>query len=137
MSQRADSPTRKDRARVQLQYVGAGCGGLAWQATPVTRALERRDWERCERTDRCISLAGQVMSLYVRGSNRLPGSDDDSVRADGAHPVPQRSGLPCRRCTAFLPRSLDVDELRAGAARLVDENTPFRNLLQGRPGEVS
>jgi tRNA pseudouridine38/39 synthase len=43
------------------------------------RGLEGCGWERCGRTDRGVSGAGQVVSLYVRSSNRPPASSSSSV----------------------------------------------------------
>ncbi|KAI0291546.1 pseudouridine synthase [Russula brevipes] len=76
---------------LRFSYAGAGYGGLTWQATegplPTVEGvlfdalakaklvdpqggLEACGWERCGRTDRGVSAAGQVVSLYVRSSNR-------------------------------------------------------------------
>ena len=78
---------------LKFSYAGAGYGGLAWQAGPTPLptvegvlfaalakarlvdpegGLEGCGWERCGRTDRGVSGAGQVVSLYVRSSNRPP-----------------------------------------------------------------
>ena len=86
-------PTRK--IALKFSYAGAGYGGLAYQAedgpTPLPLptvegvlfaalakarlvdpegGLEGCGWERCGRTDRGVSAAGQVVSLYVRSSHR-------------------------------------------------------------------
>ena len=82
-------PTRK--IALKFSYAGAGYGGLAWQTGPTPLptvegelfaalakarlvdpegGLEGCGWERCGRTDRGVSAAGQVVSLYVRSSNR-------------------------------------------------------------------
>jgi tRNA pseudouridine38/39 synthase len=83
--------TRK--VALKFSYAGAGYGGLAWQTGPTPLptvegvlfaalakarlvdpegGLEGCGWERCGRTDRGVSAAGQVVSLYVRSSNRPP-----------------------------------------------------------------
>ncbi|KAI0277806.1 pseudouridine synthase, partial [Russula aff. rugulosa BPL654] len=82
-------PTRK--IAFKFSYAGSGYGGLAWQTGPTPLptvegelfaalakarlvdpegGLEGCGWERCGRTDRGVSAAGQVISLYVRCSNR-------------------------------------------------------------------
>jgi tRNA pseudouridine38/39 synthase len=92
-------PTRK--IALKFSYAGSGFGGLAWQAGPtplptvegelfaalakarlvdLEGGLEGCGWERCGRTDRGVSAAGQVVSLYVRSSNR-PSSSSSSVTA--------------------------------------------------------
>ncbi len=81
--------TRKIALR--FSYAGDGFGGLAWQAGPTPlptveaelfaalakarlvdpeHGLDGCGWERCGRTDRGVSAAGQVVSLYVRSSTR-------------------------------------------------------------------
>jgi tRNA pseudouridine38/39 synthase len=82
-------PTRK--IALKFSYAGSGFGGLAWQTGPTPLptvegelfaalakarlvdpqgGLEGCGWERCGRTDRGVSAAGQVVSLYLRCSNR-------------------------------------------------------------------
>jgi tRNA pseudouridine38/39 synthase len=95
-------PTRKIALR--FSYAGSGFGGLAWQTGPTplptvegelfaalvkTRlvdpegGLEGCGWERCGRTDRGVSAAGQVVSLYLRSSNRpLSTSSSSSVTVE-------------------------------------------------------
>ena len=84
---------------LKFSYAGAGYGGLAWQVGPTPLptvegvlfaalakarlvdpqgGLEGCGWERCGRTDRGVSGAGQVVSLYVRSSNRPPSSSPPS-----------------------------------------------------------
>ena len=86
-------PTRK--IALKFSYAGSGFGGLAWQTGPTPLptvegvifaalakarlvdpegGLEGCGWERCGRTDRGVSAAGQVISLYVRSSNRASSS---------------------------------------------------------------
>ena len=93
-------PTRK--IALKFSYAGSGYGGLAWQAAPTPLptvegelfaalakarlvdpegGLEGCGWERCGRTDRGVSAAGQVVSLYVRCSNR-PSSSSSSVTVE-------------------------------------------------------
>ncbi|KAH9953603.1 pseudouridine synthase [Russula dissimulans] len=93
-------PTRK--IAFKFSYAGAGYGGLAWQDGPTPlptvegvlfaafakarlvdpeRGLEGCGWERCGRTDRGVSAAGQVVSLYVRSSNRPSPSSSSSSSA--------------------------------------------------------
>ena len=99
-------PTRK--IALKFSYAGAGYGGLAYQAedgpTPLPLptvegvlfaalakarlvdpqgGLEGCGWERCGRTDRGVSAAGQVVSLYVRSSHR---------RSVASSPTPKTSG---------------------------------------------
>ena len=127
-------PTRK--VALKFSYAGAGYGGLAYQAedgpTPLPLptvegvlfaalakarlvdpegGLEGCGWERCGRTDRGVSAAGQVVSLYVRSSNRRRSAivsvsetsggregdpDPDLLAAEGASglngPVPSTAG---------------------------------------------
>ena len=93
-------PTRK--IALKFSYAGAGYGGLAWQDGPTPLptvegvlfaalakarlvdpegGLEGCGWERCGRTDRGVSAAGQVVSLYVRSSNRPSSSSSSSSSA--------------------------------------------------------
>jgi len=93
-------PTRK--IALKFSYAGAGFGGLAWQVGPTPLptvegelfaalakarlvdpegGLEGCGWERCGRTDRGVSAAGQVVSLYVRSSNR-PSSSSSSATVE-------------------------------------------------------
>ena len=93
-------PTRK--IAFKFSYAGSGYGGLAWQTGPTPLptvegelfaalakarlvdpegGLEGCGWERCGRTDRGVSAAGQVISLYVRCSNR-PSSSSSSVTVE-------------------------------------------------------
>ena len=203
---------------LKFTYAGAGYGGLAWQAGPtplptvegvlfaaLSKArlvdpeggLEGCRWERCGRTDRGVSAAGQVVSLYVRSSNRPStttsssktttatavdtreeedASDDPPPPLD-AHPQNpspsaearerERAAIrylhtlngilpPSIRVYAWAPvaptfsarfscrtrhykyffsaRNLDVDAMRAGAARLVGEHD-FRNLCKLDPAK--
>jgi len=94
-------PTRK--IALKFSYAGSGFGGLAWQARPTPLptvegelfaalakarlvdpegGLEGCGWERCGRTDRGVSGAGQVVSLYVRSSNRPSSSSSSSVTVE-------------------------------------------------------
>ena len=110
-------PTRK--IALKFSYAGAGYGGLAYQAedgpTPLPLptvegvlfaalakarlvdpegGLEGCGWERCGRTDRGVSAAGQVVSLYARSSNGRSvsspktsvegGATDSDIAAEGA-----------------------------------------------------
>ena len=99
-------PTRK--IALKFSYAGAGYGGLAWQTGPTPlptvegvlfaalakarlvdpeRGLDGCGWERCGRTDRGVSAAGQVVSLYVRSSNRptsVPLAEETSGGREGA-----------------------------------------------------
>jgi tRNA pseudouridine38/39 synthase len=191
-------PTRK--IALKFSYAGMGYGGLAWQEgqtplptvegvlfTALAKArlvdpdggLEGCGWERCGRTDRGVSAAGQVVSLYVRSSNRRSSTpakaphanedapkgvlDDDNV---SALRVTERDIRYLHTLNAILPpsirvyawapvastfsarfscrtrhykyffsaRSLDVDAMRAGAARLVGEHD-FRNLCKLDPAK--
>ncbi|KAI9454267.1 pseudouridine synthase [Russula earlei] len=122
-------PVRK--IALKFSYSGAGYCGLAWQAgaTPLPTVegvlfaalakarlvdpeggLEACSWERCGRTDRGVSAAAQVVSLYVRCSNRPSsasssgasvetsegktstgegdGGEDDGLRVPVDHAVP-------------------------------------------------
>ena len=93
-------PTRK--IALKFSYAGSGFGGLAWQTGPTPLptvegelfaalvkarlvdpegGLEGCGWERCGRTDRGVSAAGQVVSLYLRCSNR-PSSSSSSVTVE-------------------------------------------------------
>ena len=95
-------PTRK--IALKFSYAGSGFGGLAWQAGPTPLptvegelfaalakarlidpqgGLDGCGWERCGRTDRGVSAAGQVVSLYLRSSNRPSSSSLPSVTAEG------------------------------------------------------
>jgi tRNA pseudouridine38/39 synthase len=191
-------PTRK--IALKFSYLGAGYGGLAWQPSqgplPTVEGvlfaalvkarlidpdagLEGCGWERCGRTDRGVSAAGQVVSLYVRSSNRpstsssVKTSDVPEEETSGgpqaldaiASPKGERRALrylhtlnailpPSIRVYAWAPveptfsarfscrarhykyffsgQSLDVDAMRAGAARLVGEHD-FRNLCKLDP----
>jgi tRNA pseudouridine38/39 synthase len=198
-------PTRK--IALKFSYAGAGYGGLAWQPSEgplptvegvlfaaLTKArlvdpdagLEGCGWERCGRTDRGVSAAGQVVSLYVRSSNRPSSSSvktsdvpeeegacdasgsasgglealDAVASAKGGHGALRYlhtlNGIlpPSIRVYAWAPvgpafsarfscrarhykyffsgRNLDVDAMRAGAARLVGEHD-FRNLCKLDP----
>ncbi|KAI9459230.1 pseudouridine synthase [Lactarius psammicola] len=191
-------PTRK--IALKFSYAGVGYGGLAWQAVPTPLptvegvlfaalakarlvdpdgGLEGCGWERCGRTDRGVSAAGQVVSLYVRSSNRrsaapvkasgatgdalegAPNDDDtsaltlperdirylhtlnailpSSIRVYAWAPVASSfsSRFSCRTRHYkyfFSARSLDVDAMRAGAARLVGEHD-FRNLCKLDPAK--
>ena len=94
-------PTRK--IALKFSYAGSGFGGLAWQAGPTPLptvegelfaalakarlvdpqgGLDGCGWERCGRTDRGVSAAGQVVSLYLRSSNRPSSSSLPSVTAE-------------------------------------------------------
>jgi len=100
-------PTRK--IALKFSYAGAGYGGLAYQAedgpTPLPLptvegvlfaalakarlvdpegGFEGCGWERCGRTDRGVSAAGQVVSLYVRSSNRRSVSSPKTSEEGGA-----------------------------------------------------
>ena len=99
-------PTRK--IALKFSYAGSGYGGLAWQAGPTPLptvegelfaalakarlvdpegGLEGCGWERCGRTDRGVSAAGQVVSLYVRSSNRpSPSPSYSSVTVEETSP---------------------------------------------------
>ena len=224
-------PTRK--VALKFSYAGAGYGGLAYQAedgpTPLPLptvegvlfaalakarlvdpegGLEGCGWERCGRTDRGVSAAGQVVSLYVRSSNRRrrsavvvsaemsggregdPDPAAEGVGASGSNgpALPAGEGgatdslttaatttmtmtaardvryihtlnailPPSIRVYAWAPvapsfsarfscrarhykyffsaRNLDVDAMRAGAARLVGEHD-FRNLCKLDPSK--
>ena len=168
-------PTRK--IALKFSYAGAGYGGLAWQAgaTPLPTVegvlfaalakarlvdpeggLEGCGWERCGRTDRGVSAAGQVVSLYVRSSNRRLSAPDTrsgvlrylhtlngilpaSIRVYAWAPVaPAFSArFSCRARHYkyfFSARALDVAAMRAGAARLVGEHD-FRNLCKLDPAK--
>ena len=189
-------PTRK--IALKFSYAGAGYGGLAWQALPTPLptvegvlfaalakgrlvdpdgGFEGCGWERCGRTDRGVSAAGQVVSLYVRSSNRRSDAsakvsgrahddDDDDGDEVSAPTVPERDIRYLHTLNAILPpsirvyawapiapsfsarfscltrhykyffsaRSLDVDAMRAGAARLVGEHD-FRNLSKLDPAK--
>ena len=191
-------PTHK--IALKFSYAGTGYGGLTWQAGPTPLptvesvlfaalakarlvdaegGLEGCGWERCGRTDRGVSAAGQVVSLYVRSSNRqssapakAPNTNENApkVALDGddasAPRVPERDIRYLHTLNAILPpsirvyawapvastfsarfscrtrhykyffsaRSLDVDAMRAGAARLVGEHD-FRNLCKLDPAK--
>ncbi|KAI0299059.1 pseudouridine synthase [Multifurca ochricompacta] len=226
-------PTRK--IALKFSYAGAGFGGLAWQTGPtplptvegvlfaaLSKArlvdpdggLEGCGWERCGRTDRGVSGAGQVVSLYVRSSNRpsstplpssttetSPGASGDvnpamTTNTEGSDlppldalsqatvnsnvaPASTSASIPTKsdpegtkdlrylhtlnailppsiRVYAWAPvaptfsarfscrtrhykyffsaRNLDVDGMRAGAARLVGEHD-FRNLCKLDPAK--
>ncbi|KAI0255598.1 pseudouridine synthase [Lactifluus subvellereus] len=203
-------PTRK--IALKFSYAGAGYGGLAWQAGPTPLptvegvlfaalakarlvdpegGFEACGWERCGRTDRGVSAAGQVVSLYVRSSNR-PSPSSSTANASGTNEeaaggtsdlrlpsldaptqaeteteTERRSVVrylhtlngilpPSIRVYAWAPvaptfsarfscrarhykyffsaRNLDVDAMRAGAARLVGEHD-FRNLCKLDPAK--
>ena len=192
-------PTRK--IALKFSYAGMGYGGLAWQALPTPLptvegvlfaalakarlvdpdgGLEGCGWERCGRTDRGVSAAGQVVSLYVRSSNRRSSPPAKAPDASGNSPkgapddgadaskltVPERDIRYLHTLNAILPpsirvyawapvghsfsarfscrtrhykyffsaRNLDVDAMRAGAARLVGEHD-FRNLCKLDPAK--
>ncbi|KAH9980567.1 pseudouridine synthase [Russula compacta] len=99
-------PTRK--IALKFSYAGVGYGGLTWQVgeTPLPTVegvlfaalakarlvdpeggLDGCGWERCGRTDRGVSAAGQVVSLYVRSSNR-PSSTPSSRAHEGGEQDP-------------------------------------------------
>ena len=148
--------------------------------------LEGCGWERCGRTDHGVSAAGQVVSLYVRSSNRpssssarssgVPEEDaacdtsgsasggpqalDAVTSPKGGHGALQylhtlnaillpsiriyarapvgpafsaRFSCRARHCKYFFSGwNLDVDVMRAGAARLVGKHD-FRNLCKLDP----
>ncbi|KAN0136879.1 Pseudouridine synthase [Lactarius tabidus] len=190
-------PTRK--IALKFSYAGMGYGGLAWQEGPTPLptvegvlfaalakarlvdpdgGLEGCGWERCGRTDRGVSAAGQVVSLYVRSSNRrssapakAPDTNEDAPKGalddDASAPrVTERDIRYLHTLNAILPpsirvyawapvassfsarfscrtrhykyffsaRSLDVDAMRNGAARLVGEHD-FRNLCKLDPAK--
>ena len=200
-------PTRK--IALKFSYAGAGYGGLAWQPSegplPTVEGvlfaalakarlvdpdagLEGCGWERCGRTDRGVSAAGQVVSLYMRSSNRpssssisssvktsdVPEEEAAGSASGGPHaldevasPKGEHRALrylhtlnailpPSIRVYAWAPvgptfsarfscrarhykyffsgRNLDVDAMRAGAARLVGEHD-FRNLCKLDPAK--
>ncbi|KAH9976869.1 pseudouridine synthase [Lactifluus volemus] len=158
---------------LKFTYAGAGYGGLAWQAGPtplptvegvlfaaLSKArlvdpeggLEGCGWERCGRTDRGVSAAGQVVSLYnpspsaearerssIRYLHTLNGILPPSIRVYAWAPVaPTFSArFSCRTRHYkyfFSARNLDVDAMRSGAARLVGEHD-FRNLCKLDPAK--
>lgn len=109
-------PTRK--IALKFSYAGSGFGGLAWQEGPTPLptvegelfaalvkarlvdpegGLEGCGWERCGRTDRGVSAAGQVVSLYLRSSNR-PSSSSSSVPVEETSPG--REGEDTASCLA-------------------------------------
>ena len=129
-------PTHK--IALKFSYAGEGYGGLAWQAVPTPLptvegvlfaalakarlvdqdgGLEGCGWERCGRTDRGVSAAGQVVSLYVRSSNRrssapakvsdrsgdTPNDDDASTLT-----LPERKIRYLHTLNAILPPSIRV-----------------------------
>jgi tRNA pseudouridine38/39 synthase len=110
-------PTRK--IALKFSYAGSGFGGLAWQTGPTPLptvegelfaalakarlvdpegGLEGCGWERCGRTDRGVSAAGQVVSLYVRSSNRPSSSSSSSVTIEETSPG--REGEDAAGCLA-------------------------------------
>ena len=128
-------PTRK--IALKFSYAGAGYGGLTWQAVPTplptvegvlfaalakarlvdsNAGLEGCGWERCGRTDRGVSAAGQVVSLYVRSSHRrsaAPASGDapkGALNDDVASTltVPERNIRYLHTLNAILPPSIRV-----------------------------
>ncbi|KAI0270607.1 pseudouridine synthase, partial [Gloeopeniophorella convolvens] len=172
-------PTQK--IALKFSYAGAGYGGLAWQAGPTplptveavlfaalakarlvdaAGGLDGCGWERCGRTDRGVSAAGQVVSLYARSSN-APRAAADGPAAAPVRPIrylhtlnavlppsirvhawaPVAPGFSARfACRArhykyfFSARGLDVAAMRAGAAHLVGEHD-FRNLCKLDPAK--
>ncbi|KAH9077852.1 pseudouridine synthase [Lactarius deliciosus] len=164
-------PTRK--IALKFSYAGAGYGGLAWQAMPTPLptvegvlfaalakarlvdpdgGLEGCGWERCGRTDRGVSAAGQVVSLYVHAHTPQTVLERDirylhtlnailppSIRVYAWAPVASSfsARFSCRTRHYkyfFSARSLDVDAMRDGAARLVGEHD-FRNLCKLDPAK--
>ena len=134
-------PTRK--IALKFSYAGAGYGGLAWQAVPTPLptvegvlfaalakarlvdpdgGLEGCGWERCGRTDRGVSAAGQVVSLYVRSSNRRSSAPAKTSDTSGDSPkgalddgddsskltVPERDIRYLHTLNAILPPSIRV-----------------------------
>ncbi|KAA1466806.1 tRNA pseudouridine synthase [Dentipellis sp. KUC8613] len=96
----ASYPTLK--IALKFCYAGASYNGLAYQYTPTplptvegalfdvlaktrlvdaAQGFEGCGWERCGRTDRGVSGAGQVVSLYVRAA--APHKDPDGQSTEG------------------------------------------------------
>ncbi|KAF8494371.1 pseudouridine synthase [Russula emetica] len=165
-------PTRK--IALKFSYAGSGFGGLAWQARPTPLptvegelfaalakarlvdpegGLEGCGWERCGRTDRGVSGAGQVVSLYTAAAaaEQTTSSKDlrylhtlnailpPSIRVYAWAPVaPAFSArFSCRARHYkyfFSARNLDVDAMRNAAGRLVGEHD-FRNLSKLDPAK--
>ncbi|KAI0060150.1 tRNA pseudouridine synthase [Artomyces pyxidatus] len=166
---------------LKFSYVGAEYNGLAFQNGPTplptvegtlfdalakTRlvdgaaGLDGCGWERCGRTDRGVSAAGQVVSLWVRSAlgdvvedvqkdvtpntkkelrylNLLNRVLPPSIRVHAYSPVaPSFSArFNCRARHYkyfFSPAHLDIAAMRSGAARLVGEHD-FRNLCKLDP----
>lgn len=129
-------PTHK--IALKFSYAGAGYGGLAWQVVPTPLptvegvlfaalakarlvdpdgGLDGCGWERCGRTDRGVSAAGQVVSLYVRSSHRrsaapakASGASGDAPEGDDASApvVPERDIRYLHTLNAILPPSIRV-----------------------------
>ncbi|ETW79750.1 hypothetical protein HETIRDRAFT_238579, partial [Heterobasidion irregulare TC 32-1] len=155
----AAHPQRKIALR--FTYAGWEYNGLSWQDGPTplptvervlfdvlasTRlidadgGLEGCGWERCGRTDKGVSAAGQVISLWVRKLryvsmlNRLL---PPSIRVLAWSPVAAsfsaRFNCRFRHYKYFFSgKGLDIDAMREGAVRLVGEHD-FRNLCKLDP----
>ena len=130
-------PTRK--IALKFSYAGAGYGGLAWQTGPTPlptvegvlfaalakarlvdpeRGLDGCGWERCGRTDRGVSAAGQVVSLYVRSSNRplsVPLAEETSGRREGTDRLMAEGGDP----------DVSLQQTIAPAASTVSSSSPL------------
>src|SRR5271154_6354051 len=117
-------PRRK--IAIKFSYSGWEYNGLAFQNTPTplptveevlfdafarTRLVDRAGgyegcgWERCGRTDRGVSAAGQVVSLWVRSA---PGGDDEAepnIKADpmNARPIDRMGDSEELNSDAILP----------------------------------
>ncbi|PFH50362.1 hypothetical protein AMATHDRAFT_145251 [Amanita thiersii Skay4041] len=124
--------------------------GVLFDALATARLIdldagfEGCEWERCGRTDRGVSAAGQVVSLWVPHTklehdyiailNRLLPS---TIRITAWSPVSPsfsaRFSCQYRHYKYFFsPDNLDISRMRAAAARMVGEHD-FRNLCKLDP----
>lgn len=175
-------PTRKIALR--FSYAGSQYGGLAFQlgVTPLPtvegvlfdafaqvrlidpeKGFEGCGWERCGRTDRGVSGAGQVVSLWVRSARPTPVLESEGTPLDVAPPrelryisMLNRVLPPTIRALAWSPvsptfsarfackyrhykyffhsRGLDIPSMQDAATRLMGEHD-FRNLCKMDPSK--
>jgi tRNA pseudouridine38/39 synthase len=151
-------PTRK--IALKFSYAGAGFGGLAWQVGPTPLptvegelfaalakarlvdpegGLEGCGWERCGRTDRGVSAAGQVVSLYVRSSNRPSSSsssatvEETSAGREGENAENGADDVPPLQQTVTPEASLSLTGITEGGVKTAppaEQQTSLKNFLR-------
>jgi len=142
---------RKRKIALKFCYSGWEYGGLAYQANHVSqtpavenvlfsamakarlidpsRGLEGCEWEKCGRTDKGVSAAGQVVSLWIRSALGEVEENEKAETEERVQDILEDSELPEKVATLVLSRPSSPQKQRLETKNEIDYVGVLNRLL--------